>query len=200
MRSKNENLMKQILDYTENFRLQFHRSPSTNEVAKALGIVKSTVYRYLVEMNERGMLSYHDGEIETEKTRKLSSMSKSAAILGSVSCGLPQLEEEYVEEYVSLPVSLFGDGEFFILRANGDSMIGAGINPGDLVVIRKQNTAEEGQIVVALVDNESTLKRLYLDAKRQCVRLHPENEKYPDIYTKECSIQGIAVHVIRPLR
>lgn len=58
MRSKNENLMKQILDYTEDFRLQFHRSPSTNEVAKALGIVKSTVYRYLVEMNERGMLSY----------------------------------------------------------------------------------------------------------------------------------------------
>ena len=53
MRSKNENLMKQILDYTEDFRLQFHRSPSTNEVAKALGIVKSTVYRYLVEMNER---------------------------------------------------------------------------------------------------------------------------------------------------
>lgn len=78
-------------------------------------------------------------------------------------------------------------------------MTGAGINNGDLVVIRKQNTAEEGQIVVVLVDNESTLKRLYLDTRRQCVRLHPENEKYPDIYTKECSIQGVAVHVIRPL-
>lgn len=200
MRSKNENLMRQILEYTEDYCLQFHRSPSTNEVAKALGIVKSTVYRYLVEMNARGMLSYHDGEIETEKTKKLSPMTKSAAVLGSVSCGLPQLEEEYVEEYVSLPVSVFGNGEFFILRAKGDSMIGAGITSGDLVVVRKQNTAEEGQIVVALVENESTLKRLYLDEKRHCVRLHPENDKYPDIYTKECSIQGVAVHIIRPLQ
>lgn len=112
MRSKNENLMKQILDYTENFRLQFHRFPSINEITKALSIVKSTVYRYLVEMNERGMLSYHDGEIETEKTKKLSPITKSAAILGSVSCGLLQLEEEYVEEYVSLPVSLFGTESF----------------------------------------------------------------------------------------
>lgn len=84
----------------------------------------------------------------------------------------------------------YQDGEFFILRANGDSMTGASINHGDLVVIRKQNTAEEGQIVMVLVDNKSTLKRLYLDEKRQYMRLHPENEKYPDIHAKECSIQG----------
>ena len=82
------------------------------------------------------MLSYHNGEIVTERTEKLSPDTKPAAVLGSVSCGMPQLEEEYVEEYVSLPVSLFGDGEFFILRANGDSMTGAGINNGDMVVIR----------------------------------------------------------------
>lgn len=200
MRHKSEELMRQIMNYAENFQMLNHRSPYTSEIAEALGIVKSTAYKYLVEMNERGMLSYHSGEIVTKRTEKISSLTKPAAVLGSVSCGMPQLEEEYVEEYVSLPASLFGDGEFFILRASGDSMIGAGINSGDMVVIRKQNTAAEGEIVVALVDNESTLKRFYLDTERRCVRLHPENEKYPDIYTHNCSIQGVAVHVIKSLQ
>ena len=70
-------------------------------------------------MNDRGMLSYRNGEIVTERTNKISLLTKPAAVLGSVSCGMPQLEEEYIEEYVSLPVSLFGEGEFFILRASG---------------------------------------------------------------------------------
>ena len=69
-------------------------------------------------------------------------------------------------------------------------MIEAGIDPGDLVVVRKQNTAEEGEIVVALVDNETTLKRFYTDKKRRCVRLHPENRAMQDIYTDHCHIQG----------
>ena len=141
--------MKKILDYAEQFQMLNHRSPYTSEIADTLGIVKSTVYKYLVAMNDRGMLSYRNGEIVTERTSKISSLTKPAAVLGSVSCGMPQLEEEYIEEYVSLPVSLFGEGEFFILRASGDSMIGAGINSGDMLVIRKQNTAAEGDIVVA---------------------------------------------------
>lgn len=157
MRHKSEELMKQIMDYAEQFQLLNHHSPYTSEIADALGIVKSTVYKYLVAMNDRGMLSYRNGEIVTERTNKISLLTKPAAVLGSVSCGMPQLEEEYIEEYVSLPVSLFGEGEFFILRASGDSMIGAGINSGDMIVIRKQNTASDGDIVVALVDNEFLL-------------------------------------------
>ena len=191
MRHKSEELMKQIMDYAEQFQLLNHRSPYTSEIADALGIVKSTVYKYLVAMNDRGMLSYRNGEIVTERTNKISLLTKPAAVLGSVSCGMPQLEEEYIEEYVSLPVSLFGEGEFFILRASGDSMIGAGINSGDMIVIRKQNTASDGDIVVALVDNESTLKRFFLDTERRCVRLHPENPKYPDIYTQNCTVAGV---------
>ena len=188
MRHKSEELMKQIMDYAEQFQLLNHRSPYTSEIADALGIVKSTVYKYLVAMNDRGMLSYRNGEIVTERTNKISLLTKPAAVLGSVSCGMPQLEEEYIEEYVSLPVSLFGEGEFFILRASGD-----------MIVIRKQNTASDGDIVVALVDNESTLKRFFLDTERRCVRLHPENPKYPDIYTQNCTVQGVAVHVIKSL-
>ena len=101
--------------------------------------------------------------------------------------------------YVPLPVALFGQGDFYLLRASGKSMIEAGIDPGDLVVVRKQNTAEEGDIVVALVDNETTLKRFYRDKKHRCIRLHPENSKMKDIYVQDCTIQGVAQNVIKTL-
>ena len=98
-----------------------------------------------------------------------------------------------------LPVALFGQGDFFILRTSGNSMIEAGIEPGDLVVVRKQNTAEEGDIVVALVDNETTLKRFYRDKKHRCIRLHPENSRMKDIHVQDCTIQGVAQNVIKAL-
>ena len=78
-------------------------------------------------------------------------------------------------------------------------MIEAGIDPGDLVVVRKQNTADDGDIVVALVDNETTLKRFYIDKEKKCVRLHPENRTMNDILVKSCYIQGVAQHVIKAL-
>ena len=78
-------------------------------------------------------------------------------------------------------------------------MIEAGIAPGDLVVVRKQNTADEGDIVVALIDNETTLKRFYLDKEHKCVRLHPENKTMKDILVNTCYIQGVAQHVIKAL-
>lgn len=115
-----------------------------------------------------------------------------------ISCGLPNIAEEHIEEYVSLPESMFGSGEFYILRARGESMIEAGIDPGDLVVIRKQETAENGQIAVALVDEEATLKRFYVEDNR--VRLHPENSEMEDFYVDHCIIQGVAVKVIKDLR
>jgi len=122
-----------------------------------------------------------------------------AAVLGSVSCGVPRFAEENIEEYVSLPEALFGRGEFFILKAKGDSMIDAGIDDGDLVVIKQQSSAEDGQIVVALMDDEATLKRFYRDEKNKRIRLHPENESMEDIFVDDCMIQGIAVKVIKDL-
>ena len=121
-----------------------------------------------------------------------------AAVVGDISCGLPNIAEEHIEEYVSLPESMFGSGEFYILRARGESMIEAGIDPGDLVVIRKQETAENGQIAVVLVDDEATLKRFYIEDNR--VRLHPENSEMKDIYVDHCIIQGVAVKVIKDIQ
>lgn len=199
MRSKSIELMNQIKEFVESYYLKEHHSPSTAEIAKNLGVVKSTVYKYLIAMRERGMLSYDGKEIRTELTDKVMPNMNRAAVLGSVSCGVPRFAEENIEEYISLPEALFGRGEFFILKAKGDSMIDAGIDDGDLVVIRQQSSAEEGDIVVALMDDEATLKRFYRDDKNKRFKLHPENESMEDIFVDECIIQGVAVKVIKDL-
>ena len=101
---------------------------------------------------------------------------------------------------MELPRQLVGEGTFYILRASGDSMTEAGIDDGDLVVIRKQSAAEPGDIVVALVGDEATLKTYYPDRQKRCIRLHPENGKYEDIVTETAIIQGVAVKVIKDLK
>ena len=200
MRSKSPKRMQEILDYVNNYAEFYKTSPSTREIANALKIGNSTVYRYLVDMNENGMLEYDGSEIITPTIRKMETGSIRAAVLGSVSCGVPLLEEEYIESYVSLPEKLFGKGEFFILKANGDSMIEAGISDGDFVVIRKEIEAHEGEIVVALLDDGSnTLKRIHFDDENKKVILHPENKAMDDIVVNNVKIQGVAVKVMKDL-
>ena len=202
MRHKSVELMNEIQSFVETYYINNRHSPSTTEIAEAVGIARGTAYKYLVDMAERGMIKYDGQQIVTEKTSKVNAELTSVAILGSVACGIPQLEEENAEEYLSLPVALFGSGTFYLLRAKGTSMIEAGINPGDLVLVRKQSTAKNGEIVVALVNNENTLKRLYVDQEHNCVRLHPENKTMEDIIVsegEELQIQGVAVHVIKAL-
>ena len=199
MRSKSKSRMNEIKKFIENYYMKEYRSPSITEIANALSIARSTAHSYLVEMNEKGMLSYNGKDIRTELIEKIKPNVTRAAILGSISCGVPNFAEENIEEYVSLPESMFGKGEFFILKAKGESMIDVGIEEGDLVVIKAQNYAEEGQIVVALVEDEDTLKRFYKDKKTNRVRLHPENSKMEDIIVDNCIIQGVAVKVIKDL-
>lgn len=199
MRSKSPELMSQICKYAEQYYLQNGHSPSTTKIAEAVGISRGTAYKYLVEMDERGMIKYDGKEIQTPVTKKVNKDISRTAIVGSIPCGTPEYEEENVEEYVSLPNAIFGKGDFFILRASGNSMIETGIDDGDLVVIRKQVSAEEGDIVVALVDNQNTLKRFYRDEENKKIILHPENKKMKDIVVDECYIQGVACHVIKSL-
>ena len=204
MRSKNKALMDKICDFVNDYYKMYRKSPSVNEIAKGVGVAKTTSYRYLVEMNEKGIISYDGKTIETSHTDKCVSGYFSAPVVGSVRCGDPETEEESVEEYVSLPTSIFGTGEFYILRAVGDSMIDAGINENDLVLIKKQPTASEGDIVVALDENnENTLKTYAgVDEESQQAILRYENkEVYPDkvIKVKQLVVQGIAVNVIKKL-
>lgn len=204
MRAKDPELMKEICTYTDTYYRNKHTSPSVREIAKGVGIAKTTAHRYLVDMNEQGMISYDGEVIETAKVSKCRSGYFSAPIVGTIRCGDPEQEDEYVEEYVNLPESIFGKGEFYILRAAGDSMVDAGIEDGDLVVIRKQAEACEGDIVVALDENdENTLKTFTgIDEESKCAILSYRNKKKygnKKILVKTLVVQGVAKHVIKSL-
>lgn len=199
MRTKDEELMKELETRIDTFFLAKGRTPTSRELAELCGISAMSVVRYLREMAERGMLVYSDGKIRTHKMSKASTAAVNVPLVGSVSCGRPLLAEEAIETYYRLPVELLGNGEFFFLRANGDSMVEAGISDNDLILVRRTEKAEEGDIVVALVDGENTLKRFFLDKKSKKIILHPENSKLKDIVVSSCDIQGVAVKVLKDL-
>ncbi len=200
MRSKNAELFPEIESFINQYREKHNTSPTVQEVADHIGVSKPTASRYLSHMREHGMIDY-DGHrnIVTRETKRTKSETVKVPVLGSVSCGVPKYAEENIEEYIRLPVALFGRGDFFILRANGNSMIEANIDDGDLVIIRQQNYADEGQIVVALMEDEATLKRYYPEPEKRRVRLHPENSRMKDIIVRNCIIQGVAVKVLKDL-
>lgn len=200
MRSKDPELMNRIYEYVDEYVMRHGTSPSTAAIGGALGISKATAYRYLLEMNDKGMLSYDGTAITTEKTVKMNSEVIMTPLVGSVPCGTPQYEEENIDEYIALPTAIFGNGDYFALRASGNSMTGAGIDDGDLVVVRKQKDAADGDIVVALVNSQSTLKRFFRDEETGRVILHPENSAMEDIIPDECYIQGVACHIIKTLQ
>ena len=156
MQYKKPEYCAMIEDYINSFRNRQGSTPSVRQIASGVGLAVGTVSKYLSYMRENGVLDY-DGHrnITTRKSKGLMNMLY-VPLLGTVSCGIPKFAEENIEEYVCLPESLCGRGEFFLLRARGDSMTGAGIEDGDLVLIRQQSTAEYNQIVVALVDDEAT--------------------------------------------
>ena len=205
MRRKDPELMQRISDYIGDYYRQNHSTPTTREISSAMGLAPATGYKYLVEMNKQGLLSYENGEItDLPKIKKTETGYFSAPLVGSIRCGDPETEEEQVEMYVSLPVALFGKGEFYLLRAVGDSMVDAGISEGDLVLIRKQPDCEVGDIVVALDENNENTRKIYggIDKKSNKVILRYANEKtYPGkvILVNELVIQGVAKHVIKEL-
>jgi repressor LexA len=118
-------------------------------------------------------------------------------VIGRVAAGQPILAQQNVEEYFPFPADTLKSEESFILHVRGDSMVDAGILDGDLLVVRRQQTAKSGDIVVARLDDEATVKRFYREGDR--VRLQPENRSMTPIYTREVAIEGIAVALIRRL-
>ena len=197
MRSKDKALMTRIEQFVGRFTDNFGISPTMQEVADGVGVSKATVHRYITQLCEDGVIDFSGRRTITPARTNVEAVS--VPILGEVACGIPKFAEESIEEYVRLPVALFGRGNFFILRAYGDSMIEAGIDDGDLVLIRQQDAAEEGQIVVALIDDEATLKRFYPEPENHRIRLHPENPHMADIFVDRCEIQGVAVKVLKDL-
>lgn len=201
MRSKNENILNAILKMINECYFQEGTYPGLQEIANAVGMSVPQTYRYVDELIKRGEIEKNGrfGELQTKEIANTIYNSNRLPIVGEIACGGPILAEENIESYVTFSKDLLGTGKFFILRAKGDSMINAGINDGDLVIVKQQETAQAGQIVVALIDNEATLKRYYQDNKRKKIRLHPENDEMEDMFFDRIEIQGVAVKVLKDL-
>ena len=198
MKHRNTAHMDRIIEFVNDWYRDHHTSPSGRKIAAGTGIPLTTVQRMLNTMAENGLIDYDGRTVVTELSNKASEETTPVGIIGSIPCGNLALEEEAIEEIVQLPTSLFGKGDLFLLHASGDSMTGAGIDDGDLVLIRKQEEARNGDIVVAFIEGEgNTLKRY--KQYGHTIFLHPENPKYRDIPLKECKIQGVVVSVIKQL-
>ncbi len=201
MRTKNEDTLKSMVEFIDDWYFANNDYPTLFQIASGLGIGTTTAHRYVTELIARGEIEKNNryGNLQTKNISRWISRSDRLPIVGEIACGAPILAEENIESYVTISRELLGVGNFFILRAKGDSMINVGINDGDLVIVRQQESALEGEIVVALIGNEATLKRYYLDKKHRRIRLHPENDNMEDMYFENLSIQGVAVKIIKDL-
>lgn len=188
MKSIDEERLSKIKAYIESFQLENGKSPSYRAIMQACGLKSlSLVSRYLELLQARGQVKKNPlGGIEM--SINLSSTTF-APLVGQVRCGAPIFAQENYQSICSLPSEIFGKGELFMLSAIGDSMEDAGIGEGDILVVRKSAYAENGQIVVALIDDEATVKRF--KKTKDKIILHPENSKYQDIILDEVKILGV---------
>ena len=194
MRRRDESKKAVIASYIDRHFCEHDEIPSVRDIAEGTGIALSTVHRYLLAMQESGELAYNGRR--SAQTKELQSVSPSHAVqvLGYVACGPGQEEEQRFLEYIRMPETLVDKGDCFALIAKGESMTGAGIFPGDYVFVKRQQTANEGDLVIALADGKNNLKKLGLDREngryilRSC---NPDKEAYPDIVVDELQIQGV---------
>ena len=196
MRTLNEETLRRMEEYIRERQRKDGVSPSYREIMHALGMSSlNLVQRYVLALENQGRIRRTRlGSIALPK-RLDAGKNKITPLVGDIACGQPSFAEENIEASYALPEAIFGKGELFMLHTHGDSMIDAGIREGDLIVVRKQNTADDGQIVVALMDGEATLKRLFhKDGK---IVLHPENRQMQDIVVDNCEIQGVLVSCIK---
>ncbi len=201
MRSLNRQTLKEVKNFIDSFYKAEYKYPTIRQIATGVDISVGSAHRYVKELSDTGVIRYVARDsMETDVTRKVNTDRIPTALVGTIACGTPTLAEENIEEYVDLPSSIFGTGEFFILRASGESMIEVGIDSGDLVVVKRQSYARAGEIVVALLETETTLKTYYPEPSKNRIRLHPENSSMKDIIVKSCEIQGVATHIIKKVR
>ncbi len=190
-----------ILDFIRhNVRTRGY-PPSVREIGLAVGLKSSsTVHGYLKRLEDKGFLKRDPTkpralELTGSFRRPAADEVSLVPVLGRVEAGRPVLATENRDFTIPLPASYFGDGEFFMLKVRGDSMVEAGIFEGDLVVVRQQPTANNGDIVVAMIGDEATVKRFYRENSH--VRLQPENRAMVPIITRDISVLGKVVGLLR---
>ncbi len=207
MSEKQKNIYRFIVDYIQ----ENSYPPSVREIGHAAGLSStSTVHGYLQRLEKRGLIKRDESKsraisiVDDNSSLDLSKIERlntadliSIPVLGDVTAGMPILAHENIEEYLTLPRSIATHDESFILNVKGESMINAGILDGDRIIVRKQNWAQTGEIVVALIDDEATVKRYFVDDDH--IRLQPENPIYEPILAREVNILGKVIGVFRIL-
>jgi repressor LexA len=201
---------QEIFDFIKRYSASHGYPPTVRDIGKAVGLASSsTVHAHLANLEKVGLLRR-----DPSKPRAIELLDRATApvvsaveavksavspsgipVLGRVAAGEPLLAEENIEDYVQIPDIAGGDDGEYLLRIRGESMKNAGILPDDWVVVRRQESAEDGEIVVALVGEEATVKRFFREADH--VRLQPENETMEPIRSREVQVLGRVVGVLR---
>ena len=189
MRSSAENQRK-ILEFIRKEIETKGYPPSVREICQAVGLKStSTVHAHLNQLEEQGVIRR-----DATKPRALEvldnplSKGRTVPLVGKVTAGLPILAIENIEDYMVFPQDMLGRDDVFALRVQGDSMIEAGILDGDIIIVRRQETAENGDIVVDMIGDEATVKRIFYEKGR--VRLQPENASMQPIYADHVQVLG----------
>ena len=191
---------QEIFDFVKRHVSEHGYPPTVRDIGKAIGLTSSsTVHAHLGNLERLGLLRRDPTkpraiEVLVDKARQ-SVKPLGLPVVGQVAAGSPVLAEENIEEYVPVPPIAGGDDGEYVLRVKGDSMKDAGILEGDYVIVRRQETASDGDIVVALVGEEATVKRFFREDDH--VRLQPENEALEPIRTREAQVLGRVVGLCR---
>ena len=200
---------RQILDFLTSYLNAHGYPPTVREIGEAVGLASpSTVHAHLANLERAGLIKRDPTKPRAlELTDRVRSQPAEDVhrlpLVGEIAAGSPLLADENVQEHLAVPDTLArGDGEEFLLRVKGDSMINAGILDGDIVVVHRQDDARNGEIVVALAGqdegaDEATVKRFFREGGR--VRLQPENDSLDPIYAEYVQILGAVTGVFRKL-
>jgi repressor LexA len=195
---------QEIFDFIKKYSAKYGYPPTVRDIGKAVGLASSsTVHAHLANLERIGLLRR-----DPTKPRAIELLDKAAQgvrslvrpglpLVGQVAAGQPLLAEENIEDYVPTPLFAGGEDGAYLLRVKGESMKDAGVLEGDLVVVKPQETANDGDIVVALIGEEATVKRFYREADH--IRLQPENEAMEPIRSREVQVLGRVVGLMRSL-
>lgn len=196
---------QEIFEFIKQYSSRHGYPPTVRDIGKAVGLASSsTVHAHLANLEKVGLLRR-----DPSKPRAIELLDKAVdgiknivkppglPLVGQVQAGQPVLAEEEIEDYIETPAVAGGAEGEYLLRVRGDSMKDAGILEGDLVVVRRQQTARDGEIVVALVGEEATVKRFFQESDH--IRLQPENEAMEPIRTKEVEILGKVIGLMRSM-
>lgn len=199
---------QEIFDFIRKYSAKYGYPPTVRDIGKAVGLASSsTVHAHLANLEKIGLLRR-----DPSKPRAIELLDRAVGsavesvrgivrpglpLLGSVAAGQPILAEENIEDYVSVPEVAGGEEGEYLLRVRGDSMKNAGILEGDFVVVRPQDTARDGDVVVALLGEEATVKRFFRETDH--IRLQPENDSMEPIRSKEVKVLGRVVGLLRSI-